>query len=70
MEHLGMSALTGKERWCEPSDRALHSTTVVGESLFLWAGNQDGALLVHDTKEKQSLLSRVDMFHLQRDNWE
>ena len=62
--------LTGKEGWYEPSGRTVHSTAVVGESLFLWAGTQDEAPRVHDSAEKQRFLSQVDVFHLQRGNWE
>ena len=36
----------------------------------MWAGNQDDAPCVHDSDEKRAFLSHVDVFHLQRGNWE
>ena len=62
--------VTGKEEWYEPAGRWASSTLVVGESLFLRAGYQDKAPRVHDSAEKQAFLSRVEVFHLQRGNWE
>ena len=63
--------LTGEEGWYEPVGRSTHSTAVVGESLFLWAGSQlNDAPCVHESSEKRAFLSRLDVFHLQRGNWE
>ena len=62
--------LTAKDEWYEPPGRTLHATTIVGERLFLWGGLQDGRPLVHDSDEKRTFLSRVDVFHLQRGSWE
>ena len=36
----------------------------------MWAGNQDDAPSVHDSAEKRTFLSRVDVYHLQRGSWE
>ena len=54
----------------EPAARSSHSTAVVEESLFLWAGDQAGMLRVHDSAEKRAFLSRVEIFNLQRGSWE
>ena len=39
-----------------------HSTAVVGEEVYLWAGVQDGLPRVHDSDEKRAFLSSVEVF--------
>ena len=54
----------------EPDSRDSHSTAVVGESLFLWAGyQQKGTPRVHDSDEKRAILSHVEIFDLQNGIW-
>ena len=55
--------------WYEPTGRSSHSTAVVGQRLFLWAGNQATTPRVHDSDEKRAFLSHVDIFHLESGNW-
>ena len=62
--------LTAKAGWYEPAGRSGHSTAVVGESLFLWAGYQEEVPGVHNNLEKRAFLSRVEVFYLQRRSWE
>ena len=62
--------LTAEAGWYQPAGRRGHSTAVVGQRLFLWAGNQEKAPRVHDTAEKRAFLSRVDVFHIQSGSWE
>ena len=59
-----------KAGWYEPVGRGRHSTAVVGERLFLWAGYQESLPRVHDSAEKRTFLSRVSVFHLERGSWE
>ena len=54
----------------EPTSRYFHSTAVVGERLFLWAGNQEETPRTHDSADKRTFLSCVEVFHLQRGSWE
>ena len=62
--------LTAKAGLYEPAGRSSHSTAVVGESLFLWAGKQERLPRVHHNSEKRAFLSRVDVFHPQNGSWE
>ena len=56
--------------WYEPCERMSHSTAVVGTSLFLWGGEQEGIPHVHDSIEKRAFLAHVNMFQLQSGSWE
>ena len=59
------------DRGYEPAGRYVHSSAVVGERLFVWAGYQDDApMAVHDSAEKRAFLSRIEVFHLQSGTWE
>ena len=62
--------LTVEATWYEPTGRIGHSTAVVGERLFLWAGNHVETAHTHDSAEKRAFLSRVEVFHLQSGSWE
>ena len=62
--------LTAAGGWWEPAGRRNHSTAVVGEeALYLWAGLQDGMPRVHDTAEKRSFLSSVEVFNVNTGHW-
>ena len=56
----------------EPAGCYVHSSAVVRERLFVWAGYQDDAMpmSVHDSAEKQAFLSHIEVFHLQSSTWE
>ena len=56
--------------WYEPTGRIGHSTAVVGQRLFLWAGNDPKIPHGHDSAYKRESLSHVDVFHLQKGIWE
>ena len=65
--------LTGNSREYEPTGRRAHSTAVVEECLFSWAGLQDEApsnARRYHSNERRAFLSRVDVFNLQRGSWE
>ena len=62
--------LTANGGWHEPAGRVRHSTAVVEESLYLWAGYQDGTPSIHDSFQKRTFLSHVEVFHLQKGAWE
>ena len=61
--------LTVDAVWYEPTGRSSHSSAVVGQRLFLWAGNQSEIPRAHDSGEKRAFLSHVDVFHLQVGSW-
>ena len=50
--------------------RGGHRTVSVGDSLYVWAGWQDGHLLpVHDSKEKRKLTSTIQHFTPSTGQW-
>uniref|UniRef100_A0A1X7T6U1 Uncharacterized protein n=1 Tax=Amphimedon queenslandica TaxID=400682 RepID=A0A1X7T6U1_AMPQE len=49
--------------------RAEHKAPVIGESLYLWAGNQVDLPAVHDSLQKRELTSRVDVYQLSTADW-
>ncbi|XP_019858244.1 PREDICTED: uncharacterized protein LOC109586489 [Amphimedon queenslandica] len=49
--------------------RAEHKGPVIGESLYLWAGNQVDLPKVHDSLQKKELTSRVDVYQLSTADW-
>ena len=62
--------LTAAGEWREPAGRHDHSTAVVGEEVYLWAGEQDGMPRVHDSAEKRAFLSSVEVFNVNTGCWE
>ena len=62
--------LTAAVGWREPAGRHDHSTAVVGEELYLWAGEQRKMPCVHDSAEKRAFLSSVDVFNVNTGCWE
>ena len=61
--------LTAAGGWREPAGRRSHSTAVVGEEVYLWAGWQDEMPSVHDSAEKQAFLSSVEVFNVNTGCW-
>ena len=49
--------------------RAEHKAPVIGESLYLWAGNQADLPSVHDSLQKRELTSTVDVYQLSTADW-
>ena len=49
--------------------RSEHSAPVIGESLYLWAGNQFGFPYVHDSLQKTQLVSTVEIFSFSSGRW-
>ena len=49
--------------------RAYHRAVSVGDSLFLWAGQEDGLPMVHDSREKRKHLSSIQHFPLSTGQW-
>ena len=56
--------LTAAGGWRKPAGRYGHSTAVVGEEVYLWAGWQDRLPGVHDSDEKRAFLSSVEVFNV------
>ena len=56
--------LTAAGEWKEPAGRHDHSTAVVGDEVYLWAGIQDEMPSVYNSAEKQAFLSSI-----QREHW-
>ena len=49
--------------------RAFHRAVSVGDSLYLWAGQQNGFPEEHDSKEKRKFLSSIQHFPLLTGQW-
>ena len=49
--------------------RAQHKASVIGESLYLWAGNRVDLPHVHDSPEKRTLTSTMDIFDFSGASW-
>ena len=47
----------------QPNKRALHSTVVIDDQLYLWGGEQTGLPAVHNSAKKREMTSYVDVFH-------
>ena len=65
-----MLLLTAPNGWREPAGRDDHSTAVVGDHLYLWAGDQDGMPRTHDSAEKRQFFSSVEVFDVNTGCWE
>ena len=50
--------------------RARHSTAVISDLLYLWAGDQTGCPGVHDSAEKRETMSNVQIFSLPSGKWQ
>ena len=50
--------------------RKEHSTIKVGDSLYMWGGEQLGLPGVHDSEEKKSMSSVMEVYHLASGRWE
>ena len=61
--------LTAVGRWREPTGCRNHSTVVVGEEVYLWAGWQPGMPRVHNNAEKRALVSSVEVFNVNTGCW-
>ncbi|XP_019862231.1 PREDICTED: kelch domain-containing protein 2-like isoform X2 [Amphimedon queenslandica] len=53
----------------QPNRRTGHRTVSVGDSLYLWAGNQDGLPEVHDSEEKRRITSNIQHFTPSTGQW-
>ena len=49
--------------------RALHRAVAVGDSLYVWAGWQNGLPPVHDSEEKRKLTSNIQHFTPSTGQW-
>ena len=49
--------------------RSEHKAPVIGEFLYLWAGNQVDLPRVHDSLQKRELTSTVDVYQLSTAHW-
>ena len=48
----------------QPNERAGHSTVLINDQLYLWAGRQPGLPADHNSAKKREMTSYVDVFHL------
>ena len=62
--------LTATAGWREPADRYDHSTAVVGEEVYLWAGWHDEMPQIHDSAEERAFVSSVEVFNVNTGCWE
>uniref|UniRef100_A0A1X7UN70 Protein kinase domain-containing protein n=1 Tax=Amphimedon queenslandica TaxID=400682 RepID=A0A1X7UN70_AMPQE len=53
----------------QPSRRTGHRTVLVGDSLYLWAGNQVGLPEVHDSEKKRRITSNIQHFTPSTGEW-
>ena len=51
-------------------ERRYHSTIKVGDYLYMWGGEQPDLLRVHDSEEKKSMSSVMEVCHLPSGRWE
>ena len=49
--------------------RGEHKAPVIGESLYLWAGNQVDLPKLHDSPQKRELVSTVEVFSFSLGRW-
>ena len=49
--------------------RANHKAPVIGESLYLWAGDQVDLPVIHDSPQKRELISTVEVFSFSSGRW-
>ena len=49
--------------------RAYHSSPVIGDSVFVWAGNQPDLPRVHDSTQKRQFTSTIDILSLTSGQW-
>ncbi|XP_019859495.1 PREDICTED: kelch domain-containing protein 4-like [Amphimedon queenslandica] len=53
----------------QPVERHGHTTVQVGDYLYMWGGNQPGLPEVHDSEEKKSICSVVEVCNLATGMW-
>ena len=46
-----------------------HDTVVIGDVLYLWAGEQGDLPRVHDSDRKRELTSNIELYHVQSGQW-
>ena len=59
-----------EDEWREPTPRYHHSTAVVGDEVYLWAGEQRNMPREHESAEKQAFFSNVEVFNVNTGCWE
>ena len=47
----------------------MHETVCVGKNVYMWAGDMDGLPRVHGSQEKRRLLSCVEVFRIESEDW-
>ena len=50
--------------------RAFHHTQVIGDSLYLWGGDQPNLPKVHNNDEKRRLTSQIQIFNITSGKWD
>ena len=52
------------------SERAFHSTVLIGDTLYTWGGNQHGLPGAHDNMKKRSYRANVLLYHIPSGTWD
>ena len=50
-------------------ERVFHDTVVIGDVLYLWAGEQRDLPKVHDSDRKRKLTSNIELYHVPSGQW-
>ncbi|XP_011405743.1 PREDICTED: kelch domain-containing protein 2-like [Amphimedon queenslandica] len=53
-----------------PSERKGHSMVRIGDHLYLWGGYQPSLPFAHDSEQKRTMSSRIEVYHLPTGRWE
>ena len=49
--------------------KAHHDTVVIGDVLYVWAGEEKDLPKVHDSEKKRQVTSNIKLFHLPSGQW-
>ena len=55
--------------YCQPTLRVDHSTVVINDNVYMWAGLQPGLPTVHDSEEKRRMTCPVEIFNITDGTW-
>ena len=55
--------------YCQPTLRTDHSTVVINDNVYTWAGYQPGLPKVHDSEEKRRMTCPVEIFNIADGTW-
>ena len=55
--------------YCQPTVRGDHSTVVINDNVYMWAGGWHELPKVHDSKEKRHMTCPVEIFNIADGTW-